>query len=95
MTEQVTTKDEVQSVHSIVWIDRDDRVPNNRRQVLVFGDRIRYRFGPLKSGFLGVSRYNMDRDGGRFDIEKPGRWCDLFVHVTHWAEITDPEGGLL
>lgn len=94
MTEQAAMNNDVQPVHSIAWIDRETRVPNNRRQVLVFGDRLRYGFGSQERVFLGTSRYNMDRDGGRFDIEKKRNVLDCWNLVTHWAEITGPEGGL-
>lgn len=42
-----------------------------------------------KSSFLGSTRFNTTKSGGRFDVEK-----DMSIlitrHVTHWAEIERP-----
>ena len=80
---------------TIEWIDRNVRVPNDRRKVLVWGISafiLDPRNPPLK--FLGVSRHNFysspfaSQDAGRFDVEKGH---SHYTRVTHWAEITGPE----
>ena len=70
------------------WIKVTDRVPDNRRQVLVWG----YSYFPYPHipQFLGNSQYNITSKGGRFDIEK-GSWYSTYI-VTHWAEIVGPNG---
>lgn len=71
---------------SIDWISVDDRVPDNRRTVLVYGFFI--SFAGAKKGFLGTSKYNRTKAGGKFDNELRGRFSRN--QVTHWAEITEP-----
>lgn len=75
---------------SINWIDVKERVPHNRRNVLAWGDRSalrKYKFGV----FLGPTKCNVTSDGAKFDVEKKC-WPDVFTRVTHWAEITGPDG---
>lgn len=71
------------------WISVHDRVPDNRRKVLVWG---RASLGPidLKPGFLGTTRFNPSPNGGRFDAD---RWSVYSsTTVTHWCEIEGPAG---
>lgn len=76
------------------WINVATRVPDNRRDVLAWGDLnvMGYRGG--KARFLGVTRFNPGAWGGRgeFDCEPPGHGAFVFVarRVTHWAEIEGP-----
>lgn len=77
---------------AIDWISVNERVPDDRRNVLAFGVRgLQMMFGyqPLKNEFIGVTRYNATKDGGMFDCEKPARFS--FCRVTHWAEIDGPK----
>lgn len=60
------------------WIDVAERVPDNRRDVLVWGRRV---FPSSTPRFLGVSRYN---PGDCFDIE---RSVISIYRVSHWAEV--------
>lgn len=75
---------------SIEWISVRERVPNDRRPVLVWGTYtfLGYDRTGGKGEYLGRSRYNWSSDGGQFDIERASRggWS----HITHWAEITPP-----
>lgn len=73
----------------IAWISVSDRVPDNRRKVLAWGWSRGVLFCKRKMAFLGVTRYNMDRTGGRFDLEEPSPWG--YSRVSHWAEIEGPE----
>lgn len=84
---------------SIYWISVQQRVPNTRRDVLVWGYPVRSVSGnnftdiTMPGAFLGVSRCNIDREQSMFDIERPGLWGVLRLAapvVTHWAEITPP-----
>jgi hypothetical protein len=69
----------------VKWISVDERVPEDRREVLVWGQTfIGFRREPR---FLGVSRFNPSPTRPAFDVEK-----GLIVSVvTHWAEITGPK----
>jgi hypothetical protein len=69
------------------WISVEDRVPDNRRKVLAWG-RTTPRFNE-RGQFLGATRFNPSRTGGRFDIEAGRTW--ITTRVTHWAEIQGPE----
>lgn len=78
----------------IDWISVDKRVPEDRRDVLVWGACWWGPFNRFKpTQFLGKTRYNAGGryTEGRFDIEKHGgRPFSVAVSVTHWAEITGP-----
>ena len=80
----------------ITWTSKQTRVPDSRREVLVWGETTHsgfpcfYREPPK---LLGTSRFNVSEEGGRFDIEKPpGMLGGTYRNVTHWAEITNPRG---
>jgi hypothetical protein len=69
------------------WIKVTDRVPDNRRKVLVWG----YNYFPyISESFLGISKFSKTSSGGEFDIENSS-WFSTYV-VTHWAEIIGPNG---
>jgi hypothetical protein len=73
----------------IDWISVSDRVPDNRRKVLVWGHVwLLGIYQPSKTGFMGSSKCNVDKTGAHFDVEKGS--CMLGRKVTHWAEITSP-----
>jgi hypothetical protein len=81
-------------VHSYfdAWIPVKERVPDDRREVLVWGD-MNYIFGAIKikPRFLGVSRYNAGgHKAGLFDCDCGQRCYGVYSTVTHWAEL--PEG---
>ena len=75
------------------WIDRRERVPDNRRAVLTWGRAAGPIGWVLREGkLLGVTRYNRAGDGnGTFDRDgadwTPG-WGGYIV--THWCEIEGP-----
>ena len=69
------------------WIPVEKRLPEDRRRVLVWTETTLLG-GMVRSG-PAVTRFNPDRFGGRFDIEKPGSWF-LLSCVTHWCEIEPP-----
>jgi len=73
---------------SIEWIDVEKRVPDDRRQVLVWGRNALFP-GLRGSGFMGSTRYNQSQRGGCFDCERSCRFG--IPVVTHWAEINGPE----
>lgn len=73
----------------ITWICVTERVPDNRRNVLTWGSHHVMGIKVDSSCFLGVSRFNMKKDGGRFDNEAVCRFG--YNTVTHWAEITGPD----
>lgn len=72
------------------WISVEERVPDNRRSVLAWGlaGFCVGGYQPLKSVFLGATKFNPSRDGGQFDIERYQRFT--IRRVTHWAEIEGP-----
>lgn len=73
----------------ITWISVTERVPDNRRNVLTWGTYSLFAIGANVPRFLGVSRYNMKKGGGRFDNEAVSPFG--YNTVTHWAEITGPD----
>lgn len=77
----------------IRWIPVKERVPDDRRPVLAWGPAD-WLFGTWKRKpkFLGITRYNVDKDGGRgrFDCERLGRYSIVVCEVMHWAEIVGP-----
>ena len=75
----------------IHWKDVTECVPENRRQVLAWGNvHSRFTTSPGKSQFLGVTKFNPSRTGGSWDCEQV-HWLSPFgVVVTHWSEITGP-----
>lgn len=80
--------------YSIMWIDKELSVPGDRRKVLAFGVTLVGAPGFKiihRRGFLGATRCNISGRVGLFDIEKDSGPFVTKV-VTHWAEITDPEG---
>jgi hypothetical protein len=72
----------------IGWIDRRQRVPDDRRIVLVCCNVF---VGPyLLRRRIEVTRCNVSRGGGGvFDVERGGGWVSVWT-VTHWAEIDMP-----
>lgn len=83
---------------SIEWIPIGVRLPHNRRRVLCWGHDTEgwgpQEFGMGPSMFLGVSRCNVSANGHAFDVENKGRkgWFKRRRLVTHWADLTPPEG---
>jgi hypothetical protein len=73
----------------IDWISTKERVPEDRRKVLAWGDASSLG-ASARSVFLGPTRYNPSPKGGRFDIEGLTFWTVSRSSVTHWAEITAP-----
>jgi hypothetical protein len=71
----------------IEWINVKDRVPNNRRSVLAWGNILGMLSLNRGGRLLGVVRYN---PYDCFDCEKPRRFSPI-VSVSHWAEISSPE----
>lgn len=73
------------------WVSRDVRVPDDRRVVFVWGNA--HFLGRIninnKARYLGTSRFNQTKEGGKFDLERTTRFTH--VHVTHWCEITGPQ----
>jgi hypothetical protein len=69
---------------TIEWISIEDRVPDSRRLVLVYGI---YTMHPAQKGGFGVSKFNRSRNGGRFDLDG-GNWWPFYT--THWAELSEP-----
>ena len=69
------------------WISVSDRVPDNRRRIITWGTGGWIGLS-AREQFLGDTRFNPAKDGGKFDIELSRRftWC----RVTHWAEIEAP-----
>jgi hypothetical protein len=80
----------------IRWISAKERVPEDRRAVLVWGpcDPL-FGVWKRKPVFLGISKYNAGADGGRgrFDCERLSSWSFTIQKVTHWAEIVGPGHG--
>lgn len=75
----------------MLWISTSERVPDNRREVLVWGVAGFSLAGQtvLRDQFLGTSRFNTSKRGrGLFDIE--GYTPFILRRVTHWAEIEGP-----
>lgn len=70
---------------SIEWIDVRERVPDNRRLVLVYT----YRALPIGGRFgYALTKYNRSRyGGGDFDIERES-W--LPARVLCWADLAPP-----
>lgn len=69
---------------AIEWIKVSERVPNDRRKVLVaYSSPFLLRPSKLSGA---ITRYN---PGGCFDIEKGGSWIPAPM-VTHWAELELP-----
>jgi len=75
---------------AIDWISVKDRVPDDRRNVLVWGW---WWFSPFprneQGRFAGKTSYNSSPSGGRFDCERKGYFG--IWHITHWAEIEGPQ----
>ncbi len=70
----------------IEWISVKDRVPENRRQVLVCSRNV---LNPLGSSSVHVDKYNPK---GVFDCERVGGVASLICRrVSHWAEINHPK----
>lgn len=75
------------------WISVSERVPEDRRAVLAWGEG-GFSIGgyqplqPLRKLFLGSTRFNPTRTGGSFDVERHQRF--RICVVTHWAEIEGP-----
>ena len=77
------------------WFSVAERVPNNRRSVLAWGTtwRVGLRLSPPEGSFIGETRFNPSRSGGKWDTEEADNWWSsaYFRHrVTHWAEIEGP-----
>lgn len=72
------------------WIKRNDRVPNNRRKVMVWGKSS--TCGLNEKSYFGISRFNLTPDGGQFDVEERGGLGFVSIRITHWAEIEGPAG---
>lgn len=68
---------------AIEWIKVSDRVPNDRRRVLVTYTR---PFLGLSKPQGSITRYN---PGGRFDIEEGSHLLPGAL-VSHWAELELP-----
>lgn len=68
----------------IDWISVKKRVPENRRDVLIWGHGTVAFKTPQ---FLGVDRYN---PGHRFDREIRNSVLSPGWKVTHWAELNAP-----
>ncbi len=69
------------------WISREDRVPNDRRQVLVF-----YVAPMTGRRRYALTRFNLDSHGGCFDIERGFLYfLPVAPRVTHWMELTAPD----
>jgi hypothetical protein len=77
----------------MLWIDRMVRVPDDRRPVHTWGVPGWRGLTRRSDGFyLGVSKCNISQSrGAKFDNELSGYLCPGAT-VTHWAEITGPEG---
>lgn len=76
---------------SIRWIAISTRAPDNRRPVLAWGH---YGIWPLpqhREGFLGQTRFNPSRTGGKWACEQRSWRSWLWCRVTHWAEIEGPQ----
>lgn len=75
----------------IDWVPVARRVPDDRREVLVWGFRRYIGGNDIPAGrFLGISRCNLSRFWtALFDCERG--FFDRGVTVTHWAEISGPE----
>lgn len=70
---------------SIRWISVKKRVPDDRRNVLIWGHGVMLGKKPR---FLGTDKYN---SGNRFDCEIRGGIFSPGWVVTHWAEINEPD----
>lgn len=69
------------------WIDVNDRVPENRRPVLAWG--LHSILGmKYKSRFIGQTRFNPTKSGGKWDAQISDRFSNTLV--THWCEIVPP-----
>jgi len=73
---------------SIEWISVKSRLPDDRRKVLAWGSASMMGLNWNSGGFIGATKFNPGRDGGRFDIEAYSRFSVTIV--THWAEIVGP-----
>lgn len=71
----------------MTWIPVSERLPNDRREVFVWGQSAMCMRPGRKGRYLGTSRFNWATHGSCFDIER-GRWS---AEVTHWAEIVGPD----
>ena len=70
---------------TVKWISVNQRVPEDRREVLVWGQTFT---GFLREPrFLGVSRFNPSPTMPQFDVEKRL----IASVVTHWADIIGPD----
>lgn len=76
----------------IRWISVEERVPDDRRNVLTWGGAtMLFVYQPWKEGlFLGVSKFNPTKDGGKWDCEQLHSLSIFVRKVTHWAEIVGP-----
>lgn len=72
------------------WINRNDRVPDNRRKVMVWGKS--FTCGLNAKSYFGISRFNLTPHGGQFDAEQRGGMSFVHIQITHWAEIEGPAG---
>lgn len=69
------------------WVPVEKRLPDDRRRVFVCIESL--LVGGMRRRSAGVSRFNPDGFGGRFDVERPGSWF-VMNRVTHWCEIDLP-----
>ena len=74
---------------AFMWHKVTDRVPDNRRLVLVWGNPPPLQMGVARARLLGLTRFNPTRTGGRFDLEVGYRFF-FGAEVTHWADIPNP-----
>jgi hypothetical protein len=74
------------------WIPVTARVPEDRRRVLIWGYAwLAFAPGYGNPGFMGETRFNPSKEGGKFDTEIHC-WRDPVIRkVTHWAEIEGPK----
>lgn len=62
----------------------NERVPNNRRQVLVWGYTTILGHNRSDIKILGTTKFN---PGGIFDIEIRSSYNPFYTVVTHWSEL--------
>lgn len=75
---------------ALTWISVHDRLPPDRREVLVWGYTHLIGGSFRRNRCLGMTRFNRSGAFGRFDIEdRSGIWVLVNV-VTHWCEVAPP-----
>lgn len=62
----------------------NERVPNNRRYVLVWGYTTILGSSRSEIRLLGITKFN---PGGTFDVEIHSAYIPFRTVVTHWSEL--------